>query len=581
MPYLVLARKYRPTRFEDVIGQEAIAQTLKHAIETERVAHAYLFCGQRGVGKTTMARILASALNCEKGPTVTPCGACSSCAAIARGEDLDVLEIDGASNTGVDNIRDLRANARFAPARGRFKIYYVDEVHMLSKSAFNALLKTLEEPPPHVKFIFSTTEPHRIPETITSRCQRFDFRSIPPGAVAGQLGTILAAEGLAGDPGVLATLARRARGSLRDALSLLDQLVSATGGATDLDALERLLGLADRDQVEALGRAVVAHDAAAALLLVQRLLEDGRSLSEFLNLFIEYLREALLIAVCGRDTDLVTARDAARAAAADLAQALGAQGLLYAMQLGAETQRRLARAADERLPVEMALVKLCAAEPLVPLVGLVEQLERLDRGGGPRPFARPASAGAPPPAAREPRPSAPPPPRGPSPASFALDAPPADLAPPEGPAARPAGNRSAQWDATLQAVGETRRRIAGMLRSGAILALDDETLLLGFTPGQRTFIDQLSDPEMKAFIEGKMRAAFGRTIQLQFTVAAPGAAEPAPPAPAEETVRPAEREQAVNDPAVRSVTDLFGGRVVRTRRVARGPEPTPAEPEAE
>ena len=346
MPYLVLARKYRPRRFEDVIGQEAIAQTLTHAITTGRVAHAYLFAGQRGVGKTTMARILASALNCEKGPTPEPCGACASCVAIARGDDLDVLEIDGASNTGVDNIRDLRSNARYAPARSRSKIYYVDEVHMLSKSAFNALLKTLEEPPEHVKFIFSTTEPHRIPETIHSRCQRFDFRSIAPKAVAAQLGRILEAEGLTADEAVLATLARRSRGSLRDALSLLDQLISATGAAADLGALERLLGLADREQVEAMGRAVAERDPATAFQVIERLVEDGRSLGEFLNSFIEHLRAALLMAACGDETAGALGSGSADAASADLAAALGTNTLLYAMQLCAETQRRLARAAD-------------------------------------------------------------------------------------------------------------------------------------------------------------------------------------------------------------------------------------------
>jgi len=520
-----------------------------------------------------MARVLASALNCVRGPTAEPCGECTSCTAIARGEDLDVLEIDGASNTGVDNIRELRSNARYAPARSRFKIYYVDEVHMLSKSAFNALLKTLEEPPGHVKFIFSTTEPHRIPETIHSRCQRFDFRSIPPKAVAEQLARILKAEDLEGDEAVLAALARRSKGSLRDALSLLDQLISATGAATDLEALERLLGLADREQIEAMGRAMAARDPALALEIIERLVSDGRSLGEFLSLFVEHLREALLLAACGPDTELVTVREAARPAAQDLAGAVGTHSLLYAMQLCAETQRRLARASDERLPVEMAMVKLCTGDAIVPLADLVSRLDRLSDGPSGSGARRPMPRGPAPGGGRRPshdnnpgagrRPSAgdtdPPGKSGGGPsASAALEAPPADEP--------PQGSGGTTWDAAIQAVAERRRRLAGILRKGEVLSLDDDSLVLGFRPDQRLLVDQLNEAETKSFIEARMQEAFGRQIRLQFAEAHPSIAtadEPSAAAPVGD--ESALRERALADPIVGSAVGLFGARLVRVR----------------
>jgi len=241
MSYTVLARRYRSATFDEVVGQEAIATTLKNAIEANRVAHAYLFCGTRGVGKTSMARILAKALNCEKGPTPTPCCACEICESIALGEDIDVIEIDGASNTGVDNIRELRSNAIYRPARARFKIYIIDEVHMISVSAFNALLKTLEEPPEHVKFIFATTEPNRVPVTIQSRCQRFDFRPIPADRIAEHLRTILKKEKVKADDSVIRRIAQLANGSIRDGLSLLDQLLSLGLSKLTAETMEQFM----------------------------------------------------------------------------------------------------------------------------------------------------------------------------------------------------------------------------------------------------------------------------------------------------------------------------------------------------
>src|SRR5262245_55114405 len=284
--YTVLARRYRPQQFKDLVGQEPVARALINALESNRVAHAYLFTGARGVGKTSTARILAKALNCVKGPTPTPCDACENCKSIAVGEDVDVLEIDGASNRGIDEVREIRQNVQFRPSRGRFKIYIIDEVHMLTAPAFNALLKTLEEPPPHVKFIFATTEVQRIPVTILSRCQRFDFSGIGTSRIVERLRAIVAAEGLAADEEALHLVARRAGGSMRDAQSLLDQLLAFGGERLTAEQVHRLLGTANDDRVAALAAAVLAREPQRALALLGQAADEGLQFNELLDQLI-------------------------------------------------------------------------------------------------------------------------------------------------------------------------------------------------------------------------------------------------------------------------------------------------------
>src|SRR4029079_8521881 len=272
-----LARRYRSQTFDEVIGQEHVAQTLKRAIESGRIAHAYLFCGTRGVGKTSMARILAKALNCEKskGPTTEPCGKCNSCLAIARGDDIDVIEIDAASNTGVDNVRDLIANSQFHPARSRFKVYIGDEVHMLSKQAFNALLKTLEEPPEHVKFILATTEAEKVLQTILSRCQRYDFRNIPTREIAGHLKDIAKREGIEAEDDALLLVAKAGAGSMRDSLSLLDRLLSVGEKQLTADLIEQMLGLPKTQLVFDLAQSIGEGDVKLTLTRANAMVARG------------------------------------------------------------------------------------------------------------------------------------------------------------------------------------------------------------------------------------------------------------------------------------------------------------------
>jgi DNA polymerase-3 subunit gamma/tau len=290
MSYLVLARKWRPQTFDEIVGQKHISDTLSNAIRSDRVAHAFLFTGVRGVGKTTAARVLAKALNCEKGPTPKPCNKCSNCLEVTAGNCVDVLEVDGASNTGVNDVREIIENVRYQPAKSRFKIYIIDEVHMLSTSAFNALLKTLEEPPPHVKFIFATTDPHKVPHTIHSRCQRYDFRRIPARLIVERLAEIAKADGIAVSERGLYLIAREAEGSMRDAQSLFDQVIAYAGKKINDEDVAGALGLADRALLFDLAAAIIERNPAKALEVVERLHRFGYDLRRFVRELLEHVR---------------------------------------------------------------------------------------------------------------------------------------------------------------------------------------------------------------------------------------------------------------------------------------------------
>ncbi|MBN1845818.1 MAG: DNA polymerase III subunit gamma/tau [Sedimentisphaerales bacterium] len=378
MSYTVLARRYRSQTFDDVVGQEAAARTLKNAIATDRVAHAYLFTGTRGVGKTTMARILAKALNCLSSdqPTPAPCGRCESCLAIHEGEDIDVLEIDGASNTGVEHIRELRQNAIYRPARARFKIYIIDEVHMLSVSAFNALLKTLEEPPEHVKFILATTEPNKVPATIQSRCQRFDFRNIPADRIAQQLSAILETEKIPAEPALLRRIARLANGSMRDALSLLDQLLSMAEDRLTVELLGELLGTPRDQQIAELVDAIAAGDLSKVLGRTDVVLQEGLATEPLAQALQDYFRDLLVLKVCPADTELVEQDDAAqRETLSRQAQRFDEAALVYYITVMEQLRHSLKSGDGGRPLLEAALVRLAASERFSDTRALLELIE--------------------------------------------------------------------------------------------------------------------------------------------------------------------------------------------------------------
>jgi len=386
--YVVVARRYRPQSFADLVGQAQVSQALASAISTNRVGHAYLFTGARGVGKTSTARILAKALNCQTGPTPTPCGQCDICESIAAGDDVDVLEIDGASNRGIDEIRQLRSNVSIRPSRARFKIYIIDEVHMLTTPAFNALLKTLEEPPEHVKFIFCTTDPEKIPITVLSRCQRFDFPPVETDAILERLQVIAQAEGIAADPEALRLLARRAAGSMRDSQSLLEQLLSACGSQITVEDVHTMLGTAPTGRLTALTAKLAARDTPGALAEVDAAVSEGVDVGQLAEQLLGHFRDLLAAAVgCEAEFMLHTATSD-HAALVESGRTFGVEKVLAILQILDQTITRMRQTTHARVLLEVALVRICLLDQLDDLAGLVAQL-RQQNGSGTAP-SRPA-----------------------------------------------------------------------------------------------------------------------------------------------------------------------------------------------
>jgi DNA polymerase-3 subunit gamma/tau len=520
MSYLVLARKYRPQRFADLVGQEHVARTLTNAIQQNRVHHAFLFTGARGVGKTSAARILAKALCCEKGPTAEPCGVCEQCQEIAGGRSVDVVEIDAASNTKVEETKAVLEGVRYAPARARRKVYIIDEVHMLSGHSFNALLKTLEEPPAHVVSIFATTEVHKIPVTILSRCQRFDFKLISTARLTDHLAGVLAAEKIGADADAVRVIARQAAGSVRDGLSLLDQAIAYVGDSQLSRAVvAEVLGVADRRLLVELAGAILARDAGETLRALARAADGGIDLAQLSRAFLGFLRDLEIVARVPDAQDLVDAT------ADELAEAKALVGKATP-GLFAVLFERWARAVDEsaasqtpRLIIEMAAVDLCAAEPLLPIGDLLERLEDLEarlRGAGGVPPARPTPAPAPAPA-----PSAGPrswagPPASAAPAK-PLPAAPAPAAPPPRAEPAPAATSRSPEDAwrTVLAMFEKKPVVGMRLANANVSSFERGLLTLAFP--DRAEADKVE--KSRAEIEEAVSKVVGQPTKLALIVA--------------------------------------------------------------
>ena len=519
--YTVVARRYRPQSFEDVVGQDHVVRALRNAIRLDRIAQAYLFSGTRGVGKTSMARIFAKALNCERGgPTESPCNECDTCRAIAAGQDVDVIEIDGASNNGVEAVRELRQNAGLRPSRSRFKIYYIDEVHMLSTSAFNALLKTLEEPPSHVKFVFATTEPNKIPITVLSRCQRFDFAGIGPEAIVGQLASICIQEGIEADPEGLHVVARRAAGSMRDAQSLLEQLLSSGGERLTADRVHQLLGIAGDDRVLELLGALADRDPGRALTLLDRAVVDGVQPTDVLNSAIEFLRDVMVVAA-GADVPSLAALPGQADRLRSLADRWSLDALLAAQQILAETRGRLRGSPHTRLLVEIALCRVARLEDLAELATLVARLSAIESGApAPGPAADAVKKKSPEPLTTR-HPSAP----------VAVESVPiTDLAAPEpsngsisGPSIDPGPGTDAP---TLDRVRYAWKQLAedaedlklpASFRKLEPSAMDGDGVVVVAVPLEYNFAaDRCEAPELRSRIEGGLSGAIGRPLSVRF-----------------------------------------------------------------
>ncbi|HXB53356.1 MAG TPA: DNA polymerase III subunit gamma/tau [Vicinamibacteria bacterium] len=546
MTYQVLARKWRPQTFDEVVGQPTLTRTLRNALTSGRIGHAFLFSGARGVGKTTTARILAKALNCSRGegPTPDPCGKCSSCQEIAAGGSLDVQEIDGATNNGVEQVRELRESARYNPARDRFKIWIIDEVHMLSTGAFNALLKTLEEPPPRVKFIFATTEYHRLPDTILSRCQQYDFRLIPTRELQVHLRKVAEGEGVRVSDEALARIAHAAEGSVRDALSLFDQVLSFSGSEVKDEDLGALLGLIDRELLFRASRAVAAGDNLGLLDLVESLSTYGADYRNFARELLLHFRELLLLKLAAPGSPLLAATVPGEGEKfRPLADAFSEEDLLRILDLLTQAETELRPAQDPRVTLELVLLKMAQMPRLRPFAELVARVERLAAG-----TAAPAAPRALPPPSAAPRAL-------PPPSAAAVDPPPKALEPvAETPSA---GSEADEILAGMLSLCQARPSLATALR-GAQARLEGDSLALEVAPD----FAALAGTHVDEYRELAAKAA-GRALKVRVGA---GAAIPAPPAssPAE-LARQRLRQEAEREPAVQEALDLFDGRVVDVR----------------
>jgi DNA polymerase-3 subunit gamma/tau len=415
MTYQVLARKWRPQNFEEVVGQEPITVTLQNAISQGRIAHAFLFSGPRGVGKTSVARILAKALNCQEGPTPHPCNQCQACREITGGSSLDVLEIDGASNRGIDEVRDIREKIKYLPTHGKYKVYIIDEVHSLTKDAFNALLKTLEEPPPHAVFVMATTEPHKVPATILSRCQRYDFRRLPTTLIQSHLEKLALQEGWEIDPEGLALIAREAEGGLRDAQGFLDQVVTFGGEKISAAEIARILGVTERGSLLKALQAIVQRQGPALLELIDDLYNQGHDLQRFYQDLTLYARHLLLAGLHPEARHLVAVADQEYEEIAQLASQAPPVHLQNLLSVLLQGEEDLKRAPQPRLALEVLLLRLIHLEPVQPVSAWLARLEDLEKrlGPGARKKMAPAPHAAMVPATSAPASSAPAPPTSP------------------------------------------------------------------------------------------------------------------------------------------------------------------------
>jgi DNA polymerase-3 subunit gamma/tau len=538
--YTVVARRYRPQRFEDVVGQDHVVQALRNAIRLNRVTHAYLFSGTRGVGKTSMARIFAKCLNCEhaKGPTEHPCLECDACRAIAVGQDLDVIEIDGASNNGVEAVRELRQNAGLRPSRARFKIYYIDEVHMLSTGAFNALLKTLEEPPEHVKFLFATTEKNKIPITVLSRCQSYDFAGITPDQIVSSLAAIAAREGIAAEPEALRAVARRAAGSMRDAQSLLEQLLSAGSATLSVELVHRVLGIASDERVLDLVEALADCDAGAALRRLDEAIGSGVQPVDVLAALLEFLRDLMVLAVGAADVPLLAAAPSQRGRLEAVARRWTLDSILAALQILAEARGRLRGSPHGRLIVELALARVARLEDLAELGDLIGRLTALEAVG---PVASPPVKKK---SAPLDGPALTPAPREPAPDLVAK--------PVEDGSLRIEAIKEA-WPRVIEALGAPLNVSLGKLNPTAIIG--PNLLAIEVPAGYNWAADACEPTEARGKIEAALRTVVGRPVT--FRLDRPPQAEAPSPVAAER------RDEVAHEPIVRKLVELFDARVVR------------------
>jgi DNA polymerase III subunit gamma/tau len=585
MAYQVIARKYRPQRFSDVVGQEHVTQTLTHAIEQKRIAHAFLFCGPRGTGKTTIARIFAKCLNATGGPKVDFDEQDPRCQEIAEGRSLDVLEIDGASNNGVEQVRELRETCKYAPASSRYKIYIIDEVHMLSTAAFNALLKTLEEPPEHVKFMFATTDPEKVLPTILSRCQRFDLRRIPAALIARHLTTIATQEQVTIEPAALDAIARGAEGAMRDAESTLDQLISFCGANIHEADVLSMFGLTAQSQLLELSRSVLGGEIEKALRELNELANHGKDLGRLLTDLLGHCRNLLIFQVSRGDLTMLEVSEAEAAALAEQGRLASVEGLTRILEVLADAEMRLRDTASKKILLEVALLKAIEARNAVSIDAVLKHLQALreEPGGAATSLPIPSD----PPAA------APQPVRAQAASASSLPAA-TGVAAGSGPALKPASgsgssNLTELWSNLVEAAGRASPFVRSYLLEAHPVSFANHVLTIGFDPEFEDHISLVDNVRNHTLLQTKLAELGHPNAQIKFVKApapTPSAAEaPAKPAaiPSSSTApsRPAtaaapavnEKTTSVpfspddfmNDPLIQKALEIFKGRIVEVR----------------
>jgi DNA polymerase-3 subunit gamma/tau len=574
--YQVFARKYRPQDFDSVVGQEHITQTLKNAIEQNRLAHAYLFVGPRGVGKTSTARILAKALNCEKGQSANPCGVCDMCKSIASGSSLNVLEFDAASNTQVDKIREIIIeNVKYAPTSGKYKLYIVDEVHMLSNSSFNALLKTLEEPPSHVIFIFATTDVQKVPTTIVSRCQRFDLRRIPAKLIAQHLQYIATQEKITLAEAAAQAIAKGAEGGLRDAESMLDQLVAFCGNKIDETNVLSIFGFTAQETVAALCGHILNGDAPSALAVVHEQADGGKDLSRLLSDLIGHLRD-LLVTKASPDTPNPDLDEAALASLKTQSENIQMDRVLELIDLFATAESRMKWAPNKKLHFEVAVIKAIHVLQQTTLTEVIDTLSALRDGGElPAPAARreippPAPVFKPQPAAAAPKvqeriaPVASPAPSAPSPIKEEPIAKEIPQTPPSEPV-----EIDHLWPQLLGQVRTNRPLITQYLEAGALLKIENGVCTIGYPKDQTMAMESIQRPNNRKFVEELISTLTGKPTVLKCEIREGLVVTPPvlPEIKRETPIDPKAKadEEFKNDPKIKKAMEIFEAEILSTK----------------
>ena len=547
MSYQVLARKWRPQRFEEVIGQKHVVKTLQNAIVNNRIAHSFLFAGQRGVGKTSIARILAKALNCQEGPTAHPCGNCNSCKEIAGGNSIDVLEIDGASNTGVDDVRELRESVKYVPSKSRYKIYIIDEVHMLSNSAFNALLKTLEEPPAHVIFMFATTEPHKIPATVLSRCQRFDLRRISLEAIVKQLSEITSGERITISEQGLRWIAREAEGSMRDAQSILDRVISYAGEKISDEDITEVLGIVDKDLLMRTSKAILDKDAKGCLDIVNDLFRFGYDTRQFYQAFLEHLRNLIIVKISKNPAQLVDLTQNECDVLKKQIKDSKVETLQRLFDVWLKAEDEINRSSLPQAVLEVALLKMVYIKRLLPLDDALAKLDDLGKrlldGKTKRvkevEYKETQDGGDEPPQIRE----------------DAAPIPDCDFT----------GDQKQVWNEFLAFARQEKPMLAAVLEHGCLLHLDEGKIELGFAFNS-VFLESAKDDDNKKQLKIICEKFFGRKLHLKISSFKEGAKiQPPVESSKVENGSGSNAKEALDEALVNEALSIFNGKIVEVK----------------